>query len=177
MNDVDVLGATCVLARTPTLLSGWLSGLPDDWIDCNEGAGSWSPREVVAHLIVGERTDWIPRVRHILQHGDSVAFEPFDRFAHLRAEALPLAAQLDEFARLRSASLAALAAFRLAPVDLERRGRHPELGVVTLGQHLATWVAHDLSHVAQIARVMARRCEVAIGPWRAYLPIVEQRKR
>src|SRR6187402_640259 len=144
MNDTDVLDATCVLERTPAQLTEWLRGLPDAWLDCDEGPGTWSPRAVVGHLIEGERSDWMPRVHHVLRHGDAVAFEPFDRFAHLRAAAQPIARQLDEFATLRSESLADLAALDLTPADLNRRGRHPEFGVVTLGQHLATWVAHDL---------------------------------
>jgi hypothetical protein len=177
MNETDVLGATCVLERTPAVLTEWLRGLPEGWLDCDEGAETWSPRAIVGHLIEGERTDWMPRVHHLLRHGDAVAFDPFDRFAHLHAEPQPIATHLDEFARLRSASLADLESLALEPADLHRRGRHPEFGVVTLGQHLATWVAHDLSHLAQIARVMARHCDTAIGPWRAYLPIIGTWKR
>jgi hypothetical protein len=126
----------------------------------------------VGHLIEGERTDWMPRVHHLLRHGDAVAFAPFDRFAHLGSTPQPIARQLEDFARMRAASLADLAALRLGAGDLARTGRHPEFGVVTLAQHLATWVAHDLSHIAQIARVMARRNDTAVGPWRAYLPLL-----
>jgi hypothetical protein len=172
MKETDVLDATSVLERTPTVLIEWLRGLPEDWLDCDEGAGTWSPRAVVGHLIEGEQTDWMPRVHHLLRHGESVPFEPFDRFAHLRRAPQTIALSLEEFARLRSESLADLAALGLAPRDMNRRGRHPDFGSVTLGQHLATWVAHDLSHIAQIARVMARRCDTAVGPWRAYLPIL-----
>jgi len=177
MNEFDVLSSTCILEHTPTVLIEWLRGLPDEWLDCDEGEGTWSARTVVGHLIAGERADWMPRVHHLLRHGDAVAFEPFDRFAQFHDEPRPIALQLDEFARLRSASLADLEALDLGVEDLKRRGRHPEFGVVTLGQHLATWVAHDLSHIAQIARVMARRCDTAVGPWRAYLPIIREWKR
>lgn len=177
MDAKDVLEGRCLLERTPAVLREWLAGLPAAWLDAREGEGTWSPREIVGHLIEGERTDWMPRVRHILRHGDAVAFAPFDRGAHLRAGSAAIEDQIAEFDRLRARSLAELDALRLGAGDLGRTGRHPELGVVTLGQHLATWQAHDLSHLAQIARVLARRHEQAIGPWRAYLPLVGERNR
>jgi len=162
----------CVLERTPRMLAAWLSGLPDEWLDADEGRGTWSARAVLDHLIEGERTNWMPRVRHILEHDASKTFPPFDRFANVGAKTASIDGRLDEFARGRAASLAEWNALALRPADLDRRGRHPEFGEVTLRQHLATWVTHDLSHTAQIARVMARRQADAVGPWRAYLPII-----
>jgi hypothetical protein len=162
-----------VLRRTPPVLRELLRGLPDAWTGAVEGPGSWSPYDVVGHLIHGERTDWLPRVEHILRHGDAVPFPPFDReamFADSRGQSL--GERLDTFGRLRAESLDRLAALGLTDADLARRGRHPEFGAVTMGQHLAAWVAHDLSHVGQIARVMARQYTDAVGPWRAYLSIL-----
>lgn len=163
-----------VLRRTPAVLRGLLLDLPDSWIAATEGPGTWSPFDVIGHLIHGERTDWMPRVEHMLKHGDAVAFPAFDREAMFAASrGLSLAQLLDTFARLRAQSLDRLAAQNLAEADLSRRGRHPELGEVTLGQHLATWVAHDLGHVGQVVRVMARQYADAVGPWRAYLSILK----
>jgi hypothetical protein len=162
-----------VLRRTPGSLREMLLDLPEPWITATEGPGTWSPFDVVGHLIHGERTDWIPRVEHLLRHGDSVAFPVFDReamFEASRGRSLP--ELLDTFGGLRAESLGRLAALDLTDADLARRGRHPEFGVVTLGQHLATWVAHDLGHTAQVVRVMARQYAEAVGPWRAYLPIL-----
>jgi hypothetical protein len=162
-----------VLRRTPSALGALLLDLPDPWIRATEGPGTWSPYDVVGHLIHGERTDWIPRVEHILRHGDTVAFPAFDREAMLTAsKGLSLAELLDTFGRLRAGSLDRLAALDLTDADLSRRGLHPELGAVTLGQHLATWVAHDLNHIGQTVRAMARQYATAVGPWRAYLSIL-----
>lgn len=169
----DLGEATALLARTPALLDAWLRGLPSAWLRCDEGPDTWSATVVLGHLIEGERHDWIPRVQHVLAHGESVAFPPFDRFAQLRQRERTVPELLDEFAGLRAASLRSLAA-SVTPADLPRRGRHPEFGVVTLQQHLATWVAHDLTHVTQIARVMARRYATEVGPWRAYLRVVRE---
>jgi hypothetical protein len=164
-----------LLARTPAVLHALLDGLPEVWTTANEGPGTWSAFDVVGHLIHGERTDWIPRAELILAHGESRTFDVFDRFAMFEASrGQTLGELLDTFAQLRAANVARLEALRLAPEDIARRGRHPELGSVTLGQHLATWVAHDLSHLAQIARVMGRRYSEAAGPWRAYLPMLRQ---
>lgn len=163
-----------LLRRTPAMLDAWLRELPPAWLQADEGPGTWNALIVVAHLIEGERHDWLPRVRHLLAHGEALPFPPFDRFAQLQAPARPIAALLDEFAALRRASLAELAALRLSADDLTRIGRHPEFGRVTLGQHLATWVAHDLTHIAQITRVMGRRCRSAVGPWQAYLRVVRE---
>ncbi len=166
-----------VLRRTPSVLHALLMDLPSAWIGATEGPGTWSPFDVVGHLIHGERTDWMPRVEHLLRHGEALPFPSFDREAMFTAsKGLSLDQLLDAFDQLRTESLDRLAALDLSEADLARRGRHPELGVVTLGQHLATWVAHDLSHVGQAVRVMARQYSTAVGPWRAYLPILGQRK-
>lgn len=162
-----------VLQRTPAVLHALLLDLPGRWTAGNEGLGTWSPFDVVGHLIHGERTDWVPRVEHMLRHGDTLPFAPFDREAMFAAsEGLSLAELLDTFGRLRAENLVRLAALRLSDADMARRGRHPEMGVVTIGQHLATWVAHDLGHLGQVVRVMARQYSEAVGPWRAYLPIL-----
>jgi hypothetical protein len=162
-----------VLERTPGVLRGLLADLPASWTNAVEGPNTWSPFDVVGHLIHGERTDWIPRARIILEHGEARAFEKFDRFAQFAAsEGRTLASLLDEFAQLRQANLRELEALRLTDADLDRRGRHPELGVVTLRQLLSTWVAHDLDHVTQIARVLARQYSDEVGPWRAYLRVI-----
>jgi hypothetical protein len=165
--------ATAILSRTPAALDAYLRGLPDVWITAHEGDGTWSPFDVVGHLIHGERTDWMGRARMILEHGESRTFEPFDRFAQFRdSEGRTLEGLLDEFATLRAQNLRDLAALELTDAHLDRRGRHPEFGVVTLRQLLSTWVAHDLDHVSQIARVLARQYTDEVGPWQAYLRII-----
>ncbi len=170
-----------VLRRTPASLRSLLEDLPAGWIEATEGPGTWSPFDVVGHLIHAERTDWMPRVEHIIRHGGAVAFPTFDREAMFAAfRGRPLGEILDAFARLRAESLDRLAALHLTEGDLSRRGLHPELGAVTLGQHLSTWVAHDLSHLGQVVRVMARQYTAAVGPWKAYLSVLrtapEQRR-
>ena len=165
-----------VLRRTPSVLADLLADLPSSWTDAVEGPNTWSPFDVVGHLIHGERTDWVPRVEHLLRHGDAVPFPPFDREAMFAAsQGRSLGELLDTFARLRTDSLNRLVALGLSDEDLPRRGRHPEFGVVTLGQHLSTWVAHDLGHISQIVRVMARQYTDAVGPWRTYLSILNPR--
>lgn len=162
-----------ILARTPATLDALLRGLPDAWIAAHEGGETWSPYDVVGHLLHGERTDWMPRVRIILEHGERRAFDRFDRLAQfVESEGRTLPGLLDEFARMRQENLRELAALQLTDADLERRGRHPELGAVTLRHLLATWVAHDLDHVVQISRVLARQYSDDVGPWRAYLRII-----
>lgn len=164
------------LARTPATLAALLDGLSVAAARANEGPETWSAYDVLGHLIHAERTDWIPRVRRILAHGETLAFEPFDRFAQQKERTeRPLGELLATFARERTASLAALAELRLTRADLERRGKHPAFGVVTLRELLATWVVHDLGHVAQIARVLAKRHTTDVGPWRAYLPVLAER--
>lgn len=174
--DLDLADAQLVLARTPVVVRAWLAGLPAAWIEGNEGPDTFSPRDVLGHLIQGERTDWIPRARRILEHGTTVAFDPFDRFAHRRLLAgREIGELLDEFAALRAGNLATVRAWELDDTRLGLRGRHPELGEVTLRQLLATWVAHDLGHLAQIGRVMAKRYTDAVGPWYQYLPVLHPR--
>lgn len=165
--------AVPVLRRTPQVLNALLRDLPEPWITADEGPATWTPFDVIGHLIHGERTDWIPRVEHILQHGDAVPFPVFDREAMFSASSgRTLADLLETFGRLRAANLDRLDALGLTAADLSRPGRHPEFGMVTLAQHLATWVAHDLSHLGQVTRVMARRYSAAVGPWQAYLSIL-----
>jgi len=162
-----------VLERTPQTLRAMLQGLPAAWTDATEGPDTWSPYVIVGHLIHGEKDDWIPRAEIILAQGPDLRFTPYDRFAQFReSEGKPLADLLDELARLRAANLATLAGWRLTDVQLALTGEHPEFGSVTLAQLLATWVAHDLGHVAQTARVMAKQYREAVGPWTAYLPIL-----
>jgi uncharacterized damage-inducible protein DinB len=165
--------AVSVLRRTPAVLRAWLGDLPDTWTTSNEGPDTWSPYDIVGHLIHGERTDWIPRAELLLAHGESRPFTPFDRFAQFKeSRGKSLHELLEIFSELRAQNLARLESLRFTPADLERRGRHPELGPVTLGQLLATWVAHDLNHLGQIARVMGRQYTGAVGPWLAYLPML-----
>ncbi len=162
-----------VLARTPATLRTMLAGLSSPWISGTEGPETWSPQEIVGHLIHGEETDWIPRARIILTEADSRPFERFDRSAQgRRFTDWSLGRLLDRFSELRAGNLATLKGWRLSPQQLALRGRHPDLGPVTLSQLLATWVVHDLGHVAQIARVMAKQYTAAVGPWTAYLPVL-----
>jgi len=177
--EFDLPEAIAVLSRTPATLNAMLRGLPDTWVLRNEGRGSegtdtWSAFDIVGHLIVGERTDWMPRLRIILENGEAKPFDPFDRFAQSReSQGKSLEQLLDEFARLRKENLVALEALNLKPGDLARRGRHPALGVVTLSELLATWAVHDLNHLHQLARVMAHQYRDAVGPWSAYLGVMQ----
>jgi len=162
-----------LLARTPAVLSALLRDLPDGWTRRNEGENTWKPAEVVAHLISGERTDWMPRVKMILQFGETRTFEPFDRLGWIQeSQGKSLSQLLDEFARLRAANLDELCALSLGAEDLGRLGRHPDFGAVTLAQLLATWAAHDLTHLHQISRVMAHQYREAVGPWSKYLGVL-----
>lgn len=171
----DVATGTAVLGRTPDVLRAMLAGLPSAWTDATEGPETWSPYVIVGHLVHGERADWIPRARLILEQGPARRFAPVDRFAQLRdGRDTPLADLLATFARLRAESLATLADWRLTDAQLALEGEHPVFGPVTLRQLLATWVAHDLGHVAQAARVMAKQYRAAVGPWRAYLPVLDR---
>jgi hypothetical protein len=172
----ELTAAREILARTPATLDAMLRGLPDAWSRVNEGPDTWSAYDVVGHLVHGERADWIPRARIILEHGAARAFEPFDRFAQFRESAgKSLETLLDEFAALRRENLATLDALRIGQETLAREGRHPDFGVVTMGQLLATWVVHDLGHIAQISRVMAKRYAGEVGPWMEYLPVLHAR--
>ena len=163
-----------LLTRTPAALDALLRGLPATWVHRNEGNDTWSAFDIVGHLIHGERTDWIPRARMILAQGETRAFDPFDRLAQNEASrGKSLDQLLDEFALVRKESLAALRALNLQPEDFARRGRHPALGVVTLSQLLATWAAHDLTHLHQLSRVMAHQYRDAVGPWKAFLGVLK----
>lgn len=162
-----------VLERTPGALRALLAGLPEEWTRATDGPGTWSAFDVVGHLIHGEKTDWIPRARHILEKGESEPFVPFDREAMFDASrGRTMEELLDEFAALRAANVAALRSLALGPAELDRRGRHPGLGPVTLRQHLATWAAHDMGHLRQIAQTLGRQYRDAVGPWRAYLSMM-----
>lgn len=164
-----------ILERTPATLRAMLGGLPPAWFDATEGGETWSPFGIVGHLVHGERTDWIPRARIVLGQGADRRFTPYDRFAQLReSRGKSLSDLLDEFAAMREANLVTLRGWRLTEAQLELEGLHPDFGAVTLRQLLATWVAHDLGHVAQVARVMARQYREEVGPWRAYLPILDR---
>jgi hypothetical protein len=169
----DLDEGTAVLARTPATLDALLRGLPDGWIHAHEGGETWSPFDVIGHLIHGEQTDWLARVRIILEHGEARPFDKFNRLAQFDAsQGRSMDALLDEFAALRQANLRELASLGLGPADLARTGTHPAFGRVTLGQLLATWVAHDLDHVVQVSRVIARQYSDEVGPWRAYLRVI-----
>jgi uncharacterized damage-inducible protein DinB len=171
--DFDEAKSIAILERTPGVLRALLAGLPPDWTRENEGPETWSPFDVVGHLIDGEQTDWMGRARIILAQGENRRFQPFDRFRHLeRNKGRKLEDLLDEFARLRTANLQALRAFQLSSKELALTGEHPSFGTVTLSQLLSTWVVHDLGHLAQISRVMAKQYGEAVGPWREYLPVL-----
>jgi hypothetical protein len=173
--DFDLTQGIAILERTPSTLREMLFGLGPTWVDATEGPETWSPYVIVGHLIHGERTDWIPRAQIILAQGANRRFTSYDRFAQFReSQGKSLADLLDEFARLRAENLATLAGWRLTAAQLALEGEHPEFGAVTLRQLLATWVAHDLGHVAQTARVMAKQYREAVGPWRAYLAILDR---
>jgi hypothetical protein len=165
--------AVAVLSRTPATLDTLLRDLPDGWIAANEGGDTWSPYDVVGHLIHGERTDWIPRAKIILEKGESAPFPKFDRLAQFEESAgKTLGDLLDEFAALRRKNVQDLEQMHLTDDDLRRRGTHPAFGSVTLRQLLSTWVAHDLDHVMQISRILARQYSDEVGPWREYLRII-----
>lgn len=167
--------SVAVLERTPEILREMLGGLPRSWIESTEGPETWSPYDIVGHLIHGERADWIPRAQIILAQGPHRRFAPFDRFAQFReSQGKSLSELLDDFSRFRGVNLDTLAGWRLTEEQLALEGEHPELGMVTLRQLLATWVAHDLGHIAQAARVMAKQYRDAVGPWRAYLPVMDR---
>jgi len=163
-----------LLSRTPATLNAFLRELSEEWTHRNEGGDTWNVFDVVAHLIYGEQTDWIPRARIILEFGETRAFEPFDREGHIKlSQGKTLSQLLDEFAGARSESLDQLRALNLRPEDLNRRGRHPAFGPVKLSQHLASWTVHDLTHLHQISRIMAHQYREAVGPWGAYLGVLK----
>lgn len=164
-----------VLERTPATFRSLLGGLPDIWTTCDEGPDTFSPYDVLGHLIHGERTDWIPRARIILSQGGTRRFEPYDRFAQFReSQGKSVSTLLDEFGQLRGSNLATLREWNLSDAELGLEGEHPSFGPVTMRQLLATWVVHDLGHIAQTTRVMAKRYQETVGPWRAYLPVLDR---
>ena len=173
--EFQLTHAVEILERTPAAFRALLGGLPEAWTDPNEGPDTFSAFDNVGHLIHGERTDWVPRAQIILAQGANRRFEPYDRFAQYReSEGKSLAELLEEFARLRAGNLVTLRAWELTDRELALAGDHPGLGRVTLQQLLAAWVAHDLGHVAQTARVLAKQYREAVGPWRAYLPVLDR---
>lgn len=163
-----------LLTRTPASLNALLRDLPEEWTHRNEGEGTWSAFDIVGHLIHGERTDWVPRMMRILEEGESRAFDKFDRLAQQReSKGKTLPQLLDEFAQLRAENLAAVRAMKLRPEQLALRGLHQALGPCTLSQLLATWAAHDLTHLHQLSRVMAHQYREAVGPWIIYLGVLQ----
>ena len=174
MSEFKLEDTIALLASTPAALNALLRNLPETWTHRAEGDDSWTAFEVIGHLIHGEKTDWMPRTRMILQYGDSRPFEVFDRGGHKQdIQGKSTIERLDEFARVRTENLIALRNMNLQPSDFARRGRHPALGGVTLSQLLATWAAHDLTHLHQISRIMAHQYREAVGPWNAYLGVMQ----
>jgi hypothetical protein len=171
--NVDLEKAKEILRQTPGTLTHMLQHLSDEWIYTNEGQDTWSPYDIVGHLIHGERTDWIQRVRSILEYGETRTFEPFDRFAQFEeSKGKSISDLLETFAALREENLRVLDELGIIPEKLHLRGVHPDFGAVTLSQLLSTWVVHDLGHIAQISRVMAKQYAAEVGPWKAYLPML-----
>lgn len=175
MKSFDIEEAIQILETTPDVLNVFLSNVPDTWIDADEGPETWSPFDILGHLVHGEKTDWINRTRIILESGESKRFEPFDRFAQFEdSKGKSLPALLEEFEELRRKNVHYLREQALSVDDYEKTGVHPELGEVTLKQLLATWVVHDLSHIRQIARVLAKQYKAEVGPWEKYLRVVHE---
>jgi hypothetical protein len=172
--DHSLQNTISLLSRTPATLNALLRDLPDELTRSTEGGETWSAFDVVGHLIHAERADWIPRARTILQFGETRPFDPFDREGHVReVQGNSLAQLLDEFARVRSENLLELRAWKLQPSDLEKVGMHPSLGRVTLSELLATWAAHDLTHLHQVSRILAHQYREAVGPWSRYLGVLQ----
>lgn len=171
--DFNLDRTIAVIEKTPSVLRSMLEGLPEEWIKCNEGEGTWSAFDVVGHLVHGERTDWIARIEIILSNKEERTFEPFDRFAQERDSfGKTINDLLNEFERLREANLFSLKTKNITEEDLDRKGIHPALGEVTLKNLLSTWLAHDLGHIAQINRVMAKQYKQEVGPWTEYIGIL-----
>jgi DinB superfamily len=172
--EQNLATTVALLTRTPAVLDVLLRDLPEDWTNRNEGGDSWTAFDVVGHLIHGERTDWLPRAKRILEFGETKAFDPFDRLAQQReSEGKMLPELLDEFARLRQENLLKLQNMNLGQEHFEKCGRHPSLGVVTLSELLATWAVHDLTHLHQLSRIMASQYREAVGPWSKYLGVLQ----
>lgn len=171
----DVNKAIEILERTPSTLSSLLHGISNEWLRNNEGGQSWSPYEIVEHLIHGEKTDWIPRAKVILSDATDKTFTPFDRFVQLNDDQeKSIEELLGEFKELRIENIKILRSFPINSSTLQQKGIHPELGEANLKQLLSTWVVHDLGHIAQISRVMAKQYKNEVGPWRAYLGILKK---
>ena len=174
MMEVKLDEAMVLLERTPKVLREMLTGLSTNWLSNNEGEKTWSPYDVIGHLIQGERTDWILRARIILAEGEGKPFEPFNRYAQFDEDKTRTIEELlKTFEELRSKNIENLKEMGLREEDLEKKGKHPELGIVTLKELLATWVAHDLDHIVQITRTMAKQYKGAVGPWQAYLSVMK----
>lgn len=174
MRAFDLEEAVDILRATPETMRVLLGGLSTGWLRTTAGEGTWSPLDILSHLIVGEETDWIPRARIILEHGVAKPFEPFDNEAEVAEPTRSAAEMLERFASLRIGNLSVLDGFALDASSLDARGIHPEFGEVRLGDMLATWAVHDLSHIAQTAEVMAKRYTHDVGPWRRYLPVLDR---
>ncbi|MEM9919666.1 MAG: DinB family protein [Bacteroidota bacterium] len=173
--NFDIHKSIEILSRTPDTLDSMLTGLSEDWLKSNEGIDTWSPYDIVGHLIHGEKTDWIPRAKIILSEAEDKTFVPFDRFAQMNlAEEKDMATLLEEFRTLRAENIKELRAFNMDAATLQRKGIHPELGEANLKELLSTWVVHDLGHIAQIARVMAKQYSTEVGPWKQYLGILKR---
>ncbi|WP_026009557.1 DinB family protein [Priestia filamentosa] len=167
--------ATEVLERTPQTLEYFLTNVSEGWLQCNEGEGTWNVSEVIEHLIEGEKNNWIPRLEMILQEGENKPFPPFDRYSHLNERSnRSIEQKLFEFKVIRIQNITKLNGLIESPLYLERTGLHPEFGIVKLKELLSTWVVHDLTHIAQIVRVMAERYRADVGPWKEYLGILKR---
>jgi hypothetical protein len=172
--DFNLQSSTALLSRTPTTLDALLRDLPDAWNLSNEGENTWTPIDVVAHLLYTDRTNWKPRAQTILQFGETKPFDPFRRFGHVQErEGKSLPQLLDEFAQIRSANLNEIRAWNLSAEDLAKRGQHPALGTATLSQLFAAWTVHDLTHLHQITRILAHQYREAVGPWNKFLGVLQ----
>lgn len=171
----DLNNSIEILEKTPNILESYLDGLSNNWLKNNEGENTWSPYDIIGHLIFGEKTDWIIRAKIILSQSEDKMFEPFDRFAQLKEnQSKPISALITEFKSLRKSNLKELKSLNITNKDFELKGIHPEFGEVTLEQLISTWVVHDLGHISQILRVMAKQYEMNVGPWKAYLGILNK---
>ncbi|MEM7185383.1 MAG: DinB family protein [Bacteroidota bacterium] len=169
----DLEQAISVLERTPEVMRTMLGTLSSEWTNQNEGGDSWSPYDVIGHLVHGERTDWLPRLDIVIGDGENKTFTPYDRFAQFEmSKGKTLHDLLSEFEQLRKANLQTLRSKEISKADLQKEGIHPELGPVTLSELLSAWVVHDLGHITQVARVMAKQYRNEVGPWTRYLTIL-----
>ena len=172
--EPNLAATIALLSRTPCAMDALMRGLPEEWTHRNEGDGTFTVVDVIGHLIYADKEDWVPRTRRILEHGESKTFDPFDRWGHVaECQGKTLPQLLDEFARVRAECLGALRALNLQPEQMSLRGKHPSLGAVTLSELLATWAAHDLTHLHQISRIMAYQCRDDVGPFEAFLGVMK----